>query len=41
LDKLYPDILAPGANVPALIEGVAPGRPCTHRPMKEILRNII
>lgn len=38
LQKLFPAILAPEANVASLIEAVAPGRPCTHRPMKEIVR---
>jgi len=40
LRKLYPEILEPNADIPALIEKVAPGRPCTHRPMKEIISAI-
>lgn len=40
LQALYPDILADGANVSDLIEKVAPGRPCSHRPIKEILASI-
>jgi len=40
LEKLYPAILKPGANVAREIENVAPGRPCTHRPMREILARI-
>jgi hypothetical protein len=35
--RLYPDILQSSANIPKLIETVAPGRPCTHKPMREIL----
>jgi hypothetical protein len=38
--KLYPKILLPSANVSKLIDEVAPGRPCSHRPMKDILRRI-
>lgn len=41
LRKLYPAILAPEANIASLIESVAPGRPCTHRPMKEIIGKIV
>ena len=37
LRALYPEILAHGASVSALIDEVAPGRPCSHRPMKTIL----
>ena len=40
LDKLYPDILNVDAHIPTLIEQVAPGRPCTHRPMREIIEVI-
>ena len=40
LRDLYPDILADGQDVSALIDRVAPGRPCTHRPMKIIIANI-
>ena len=40
LRDLHPDILTPGADISALIEKVAPGRPCSHRPMKEILAAI-
>lgn len=35
--SLFPSILSPNANVRELIENVAPGRPCTHRPMREII----
>ena len=37
LRALYPAIMTQGANVAALIEAVAPGRTCSHRPMKDIL----
>ena len=40
LEHLYPKILMSGSNVSGLIEKVAPGRPCTHKPMKEILSQI-
>ncbi len=40
LRKLYPAILQPGANIPKLIDAVAPGRPCTHKPMREIICNL-
>jgi len=40
LRALYPAIIQPGANIPALIDAVAPGRPCTHKPMREIIRSL-
>ncbi len=40
LRALYPAITVPGADIRALIERVAPGRPCTHRPMREIIGGI-
>ncbi len=40
LRTLYPHILAEDADVTALIEKVAPGRPCSHKPMKEVLAKI-
>lgn len=40
LNKTFPEILNPGAKVAQIIELVAPGRPCTHRPMREIVKNI-
>jgi hypothetical protein len=40
LEKLYPKILAPDADVAKVIEAVAPGRPCTHKPMKDIVARI-
>lgn len=40
LENLYPTILDPGAHIPTLIERVAPGRPCSHRPMREIIEQL-
>ena len=36
--QLYPDILRPAASVSKLIDKVAPGRPCTHKPLRQIIR---
>ena len=41
LAQLYPAIMKPGANVAVLIDSVAPGRPCTHKPMREIVGQMI
>ena len=40
LAQLYPAILEPAANSPTLIDSVAPGRPCSHRPMQEIMEEL-
>ena len=37
LRSLYPAILGDAVSVSTLIDAVAPGRPCSHRPMREIL----
>lgn len=37
LSQLYPVIFAEGADIPSVIEAVAPGRPCSHKPMREIV----
>ena len=37
LQALFPSILLPNADIAALIEIVAPGRPCTHKPMRQII----
>jgi hypothetical protein len=37
LGDLYPAILSDISNVSALIEKVAPGRGCSHKPMREIM----
>ncbi len=41
LDRLYPDILQPNANINKLIDAVAPGRPCSHKPMREIIAELL
>lgn len=41
LRRLFPDILHEGSNISNLIEKVAPGRPCSHKPMKMILAEMI
>src|SRR5262245_6949854 len=40
LRAMYPLALLPNANIPALIERVAPGRPCTHKPMREFIAQL-
>ncbi len=40
LRNLYPAILLEGADVRKFIEKVAPGRPCSHKPMREIIEII-
>lgn len=40
LERLFPKILDPKADVAKMIDAVAPGRPCTHKPMKEIVAQI-
>ena len=40
LSQLYPDILAEDVHIPSLIEAVAPGRPCSHKPMIEIVATV-
>lgn len=40
LTQLFPEILFQNANVSKLIEEVAPGRPCTHKPMREIVAQL-
>ena len=37
LRRLYPDILNEGTHISSLIESIAPGRPCSHKPMREIV----
>lgn len=37
LQSMYPAILEPGANIATLVDHAAPGRPCAHRPMREIV----
>lgn len=40
IKKLYPDALKSDARIARLVESVAPGRPCTHRPSREIVEHI-
>jgi hypothetical protein len=40
LEKMYPEILQPGVHIPTLINEVAPGRPCAHRPVREIMARL-
>jgi len=37
---IYPAALSPQANISSLIETVAPGRPCAHKPMREIIEQL-
>lgn len=39
-EALYPAILETDAHNPTLIDKVAPGRSCAHRPMREIIQTI-
>lgn len=40
LRALFPSVLADAANINRLIEEVAPGRPCSHRPFRMIVEQI-
>lgn len=40
IQKLYPDVLKKNARINELIERVAPGRPCSHKPFREIIGQI-
>lgn len=40
LSMLFPRILEPEANIARLVEEVAPGRPCTHKPTREIIQRL-
>ena len=40
LEQLFPEILFRDANVAKLIDAAAPGRPCTHKPMREIVEQL-
>ena len=41
LEKLYPEILSKDANISVLINNVAPGRPCAHKPMRKTIEQIL
>ena len=40
LGGIYPAALASNANISSLIEQVAPGRPCSHKPMRKIIEQL-
>lgn len=40
LAKMYPAVLSDQIRLARLIESVAPGRPCAHRPMREIIERL-
>ena len=40
IQKLYPDVLKENSRINELIERIAPGRPCSHKPFKEIIEQI-
>jgi hypothetical protein len=40
LRQLFPSILEPNAYISKLVENVAPGRPCTHKPLRETIARI-
>ena len=37
---LYPDVLEDGVHIGRLIDRVALGRPCTHKPMRELVSQL-
>ena len=37
---LFPGVLADNAEINKLIEKIAPGRPCSHRPFRKIVEQI-
>lgn len=40
LRKMFPKVVAGSDSISKIIDDVAPGRPCSHRPMKEILKQM-
>lgn len=40
IEQLYPSVLEEGANINNLIDQVAPGRTCAHRPFRGIVKQI-
>jgi hypothetical protein len=40
LRAVFPEIMEDGAAIAEIIERAAPGRPCAHKPMKEIIGEI-
>ena len=40
IGELFPQVLVEGVRIDKEIEKVAPGRPCTHAPMKDIITSL-
>ena len=40
LASLFPVIISDNVNIPSVIDQVALGRPCTHKPMREIIEQM-
>ena len=40
LEAMFPEILEEDMNIGKVIDRVAPGRPCAHRPMKDIIKQL-
>jgi hypothetical protein len=40
LQAMFPEVLEDGASIAAIIDKIAPGRPCTFRPMRAIIAEI-
>ena len=40
LKRIFPFILRDDSHIPTLINEVAPGRPCSHKPMRLIIEEI-
>lgn len=40
IEKLFPSVLSRDVKISELIDAVAPGRPCVHRPFREIVEQI-
>ena len=40
LRKMYPNVLSGYQSISQLIDNVAPGRPCAHKPMREIIMKL-
>ena len=40
LEAMFPEILEDGASISTIIDKIAPGRPCTFKPMREIIAEI-
>ena len=40
LRRIFPGVVSNADTIARLIEGAAPGRPCSHRPMREIVEQL-